>query len=259
MYSGGIDSTAAVISFLRTWSSEELKRVYIMASHHSADEFLELWNVIVDKFKGRILPSFKHVEHYCNLGYVVTGEHGDQVFGSDIIRQIVDKFGNEGIHKPWQDIMPAIYSDNFGPAIVKDFIARYEQTLGACPFPIRSSFDWIWWFNFTNKWQHVKYRLLAHKTWNNPAESFKKIMHFYDTPAWQRWSFDNHDKKIAGTLDTYKLAAKEYIVGCTGFTDYIRKPKVGSLFQIWRSSEVYEAIDTSYQYLTREQALEYVR
>ncbi len=259
MYSGGIDSTSAVLAFLRTWSSEELQRVYILCSHHSATEFPEFWNVIVDKFRGRILPSFRHVEFYCKKGYVVTGEHGDQLFGSDVIRMIYHKFGNEGIHQPWQNIMPSIYTQTFGPDIVPDFIARYEATLSHCPFPLKSSFDWIWWFNFTNKWQHVKYRLLAHDGWENPAKNFKKIKHFYDTPEWQRWSFDNHDKKIAETYQTYKLAAKDYIVGMTGFVDYIKKPKVGSLYQIWYASKFYEAIDTSFNYLTREQAVEYIR
>lgn len=263
MYSGGIDSSSAVIAFLNTWSPEDLKRVHILASHHSAIEFPELWNVVVEKFKGRIFPSFRHPEYYCGRGYLVTGEHGDQLFGSDVIRAIVDLFGDEGIHKPWQEIMPPLYlhkfGKNFGEDNVKIFVERYEQTIGACPFPIRSAFDWIWWFNFTNKWQHVKYRLIAHKPWRDPRESMKKIKHFYDTPEWQRWSFDNHDKKIATTLDSYKLAAKEYIVKNTGFTSYMQKPKVGSLSRIFCSNEIYEAIDTDYQFLTREEVLEYIR
>ena len=167
--------------------------------------------------------------------------------------------GDEGIHKRWQDIMPQVYRKIFNREDVTDFIAMHEPTLSACPFPLRTSFDWIWWFNFTNKWQHVKYRMLAHKPWRNPKESFKKIKHFYDTPTWQRWSFDNHDKKIGAEYHTYKLAAKVYIVESTGFTDYITKPKVGSLFQIWRSSDFHEAIDTDFNYLTRKEAEEFIR
>ena len=259
MYSGGIDSTSAVVAFLRTWSAEELKNVYILASHHSVEEFPQFWNVVVDKFRGRILPSFRHVEYYCNKGYVVTGEHGDQVFGSDVVRSIVNIFGDEGIRRPWQEIMPTVYSRIWGEDITRQFIPRYEQTLSYCPFPIRSSFDWIWWFNFTNKWQHVKFRLMATKPWRNPPESFKKIKHFYDTPAWQRWSFDNHDKKIGKAYSTYKLAAKEYIVGATGFADYFNKPKVGSLNQVWGITEIYEALDSSLNFITRKEAMEYIR
>lgn len=259
MYSGGIDSSSAVIAFMRTWSAQELERVFVVASHHSANEFPSLWNVLVDKFRGRILPSFQHVEHYCDRGIVVTGEHGDQVFGSDVIRTVVSLFGDEGIHMAWQDVMPRVYESTLDMPDVYPFMARYEATLSACPFPIRTAFDWVWWFNFTNKWQHVKYRLLAHRTWRDPVHNFKKILHFYDTPEWQRWSFDNHDKKIADSLSSYKVAAKHYIVATTGFSEYLSKPKVGSLAQIWYKTEMYEAIDTSLNYLNREEALEYVR
>jgi hypothetical protein len=260
MYSGGIDSTSAVVGFLRTWSPEELERVHILASHHSADEFPEFWNVVVDKFKRRILPSFRHIEDYCERGYVVTGEHGDQLFGSDVIKSVVSYSGSEGIHKPWTEIMPPVYQKLFGEKFdVKGFMGIYEQTLSAAPFPIKSSFDWIWWFNFTNKWQHVKYRLLSHKPWRNPKLNFPKIRHFYDTPDWQRWSLDNHDKKIGVIYQSYKLAAKEYIVRCTGFSDYIQKPKVGSLYQLWLNQEFYEAVDENFNYLTRDEAVEFVR
>jgi hypothetical protein len=260
MYSGGIDSSAAVIAFLRTWSPQELERVHILASHHSVEEFPELWNVIVDKFRNRIHPSFQHPEHYCERGYLVTGEHGDQLFGSDVLKHIVQVYEDEGIHKPWQETMPAVYHKIFGKEFdVTQFISRYEPTLSACPFPIKTSFDWVWWFNFTNKWQHVKYRLLGHKTWNTPQKSFERIKHFYDTPAWQRWSLDNHDKKIGASFQSYKLAAKAYIVAATGFSDYVTKPKVGSLFQIWRIVEFYEAIDDSFRYLERAEAVRYVR
>ena len=160
---------------------------------------------------------------------------------------------------PWQKTMPATYALYFRQQIIDGFIDRYAQTLSVCPFPIKTSFDWVWWFNFTNKWQHVKFRILGQKTWQTPAVSFRKVHHFYDTSAWQRWSLDNHDKKIAATLLSYKKAAKEYIVKQTGFSSYMNKPKVGSFSQVWAMHEFYEAITTDYTYLTREQVLEYVR
>ena len=258
IYSGDIDSSSVVLAFLRTWSSDELKRVTILASHHSVDEFPEFWNIIVDKFKDRILPSFKHIEYYCERGVVVIGEHGEQIFGADMLRDIVDIYGNEGIHKPWQEIMPTVYRRILSPKIVDDFIARYEQTLHVCPFPIRTSFDWIWWFNFTNMWQHVKYRPLSLKVWHNPKESFQKIRHFYDTPAWQRWSFANHDRKIGKTYESYKIVAKEYIAKNTGFWKRMDR-QMGNLTQNWYYNETYEAIDTCFNYLTREKVVEYVR
>lgn len=259
MLSGGIDSSSALVAMMSAWPAAELQRLHILASYHTRFEFPELWNLVCDKFKGRIFSSFKHPEYYCNRGHVITGEHGDQIFGSDVIRKVCDVFGDEGIHMPWQKTMRATYALYFPQQIIDGFIDRYAQTLSVCPFPIKTSFDWVWWFNFTNKWQHVKFRILGQKTWQTPAISFRKVHHFYDTPAWQRWSLDNHDKKIAATLLSYKKAAKEYIVKQTGFSSYMNKPKVGSFSQVWAMHEFYEAITTDYTYLTREQVLEYVR
>lgn len=259
MYSGGIDSTTALIAFILSWSNEELKRVYILASKKSVMEFPELWNIISEKFHGRIISSYAHVENFCKNGYVITGEHGDQIFGSDIIKPVVSMFGDEGINLPWKDNMEKVYSHMFGEDFaVKEFIKIHESTIEFCPFPIRTCFDWVWWYNFVNKWQHVKYRLLAYSPWEDQKNNFPNIHHFFDTPEWQSWSLDNHDIKILNTLDTYKYAAKEFIVKHTGFTDYQKKKKVGSLSSLWTNKGFYDAIDTNFNYISKNQALEYI-
>jgi hypothetical protein len=71
-------------------------------------------------------------------------------------------------------------------------------------------------------------------------------MHFFDTPEFQRWSLDNPDKKIKNTLNTYKYTAKEFIVKYTNHTDYLKKPKVGSLQFIWSNFDKNYAIDKDF-------------
>ena len=258
MYSGGVDSTTAVTAFILSWSDEELKRVHILASTQSISEFPEMWDLIVEKFQGRITTSYLHVEKACEDGYVITGEHGDQIFGSDLIKKVVKAYGNEGIHQSWEEKMPAVYDSMFGESVSKKFIEIYRETTVACPFPIKSCFDWAWWFNFTNKWQHVKYRLLSYKQWENPRDTFPKIHHFFDTPDWQRWSLDNHDKKIQDNILSYKMTAKEFIVKHTGYTNYLKKPKKGSLRMLWSNKGFYDAIDDNLNYISADEAMEFV-
>ena len=258
MYSGGVDSTTALVAFLISWSDEELKRVHILASMQSIYEFPEMWTLIVEKFKGRISSSYKHVEKACEDGYVITGEHGDQIFGSDVLKKIVKRYGTEGIHAPWETHMPAVYELAFGKDISEKFIDVYRETTVACPFPIKSCFDWVWWFNFTNKWQHVKYRLLSYKEWNNPRENFSKIHHFFDTPEWQRWSVDNHDKKIENTLVSYKITGKNFIIKHTNYQNYATKRKIGSLRNLWKNKGFYDGIDDNLNYISREHAMEFI-
>ena len=258
MYIGGVDSTTALVAFLISWSDEELKRVHILASMQSIYEFPEMWTLIVEKFKGRISSSYKHVEKACEDGYVITGEHGDQIFGSDVLKKIVKRYGSGGIHSPWETHMPAVYETVFGKDISKKFIDVYRETIVACPFPIKSCFDWVWWFNFTNKWQHVKYRLLSYKEWNNPRENFPKIHHFFDTPEWQRWSVDNHDKKIENTLLSYKITGKNFIIKHTNYQNYSTKRKIGSLRNLWKNKGFYDGIDDNLNYISREHAMEFI-
>ena len=67
----------------------------------------------------------------------------------------------DSIYLDWQKTIPMIYSkllfNNNMEETVK-FIDRYKRTLPYCPFPIKSTYDWVWWFNYTNKIQHVVYR-----------------------------------------------------------------------------------------------------
>jgi len=258
MYSGGVDSTTALTAFIMSWSLEELQRVHILASTLSIKEFPRMWNLIVEKFKGRISTSYAHIEKACQKGHVITGEHGDQIFGSDMIKKVVKFHGEEGIHASWETKMPVIYEDMFGESIAKKFIEVYRETLVASPFPIKSCFDWVWWFNFTNKWQHVKYRLLAYKEWEEPRINFPKVHHFFDTPEWQRWSLDNHDQKIEDSLNTYKIAGKKFIIKNTNYSEYITKGKIGSLKSLWKNKGFYDGIDDNLNFITKEYAMEFI-
>ena len=258
MYSGGIDSTSAVVSFLLSWSLQELKRVYIVTSKEGQDEFPEFWYDLNKVFEGRILNSFEHIENFCKKGYVITGEHGDQIFGSDVIKTSVHHFGYTSMHQSWEKYIPTVYHKMFGTKIAKNMVDVYEPLLDYCPFQLKSTFDWLWWFNFTNKWQHVKYRMLSFSPWEDPKNNFKKIIHFYDSPHWQRWSLDNHDKKMGSTLNEYKVPAKDFIVKYTKYNSYRSKLKLGSLSNVWNQFQCYDAIDTDFNFLTLEQSLQYI-
>jgi hypothetical protein len=258
MYSGGIDSTTALVSMINSWPKEDLKRLHILMSYRSIEEFPDMWKDINKIFKGRIINSLTNTDKFLDDGYIITGELGDQVFGSDVIIPLVDLFGEDAINLPWKNNMNIFYktffNSNFKPK-VDLFVEKYSMTLPYCPFEIKTCFDFVWWFSFTNKWQMVKYRHLAQKRLNNPKESFEKIIHFFDTPKFQRWSLDNHDKKIKNELSTYKYTAKEFIVKYTKHTDYLNKPKIGSLQFIWSNFDKNYAIDENFNEMSYEEVI----
>jgi hypothetical protein len=218
MYSGGIDSTAALIAIMNTWSKKDLERVFILMSYRSIEEFPNMWKDINNIFKGRIINSLVNTNSFLNEGYMITGEFGDQLFGSDIVLPLVGLYGEDGINMPYKNNINYFYKRLFGSTFrpnVDLFVELYSTTLPYCPFEIKTCFDFLWWFNFTNKWQLVKYRMLEQKRFTNPKESFEKIIHFYDTPMFQKWSMDNQHLKIKNNLMSYKFSAKEFIVKYT--------------------------------------------
>ncbi len=259
MWSGGIDSSTTLLSLILNWPKEDLERVHILASYESKVEFPVFWNLLTQMFKNRIHTSYAHPEQYLQNGHIITGEHGDQIFGSDIINIAVKYFGDEAINRPWQEIMPPIYRYMFNFLSAEKFVNRYLPTLSKSLYPIRTTFEWVWWFNFTNKWQHVKHRMLLLKDWENPSITFKKVHHFFDTPKWQKWSMENPDKKIKDTLTSYKWPAKQFIVKEIKDQSYLSKPKLPSLKSVFLNKEFYPALDTDYQPLTFQQGLEYIR
>jgi hypothetical protein len=249
MYSGGIDSSTALVSMINSWPKEDLERLHILMSYRSIEEFPDMWKDINSIFKGRIINSLTNTDKLLDDGYIITGELGDQVFGSDVIIPLVDLYGEDAINMPWKNNINHFYKRFFGATFrpnVDLFVDMYSMTLSHCPFEIKTCFDFVWWFSFTNKWQLVKYRHLAQKRFSNPQDSFSRIMHFFDTPEFQRWSLDNQDKKIKNTLNTYKYTAKEFIVKYTKHTDYLKKPKVGSLQFIWSNFDKNYAIDVDF-------------
>lgn len=255
MWSGGIDSTMVVISFLKTHDYKDLENVSILASSESINEFPEFWNDIVLIFKNRILSSHFHVETYLKKGIVITGEFGDQIMGSDVINTINHRYGEEAIFMPWQAVMPALYNDLFGP---NTMIEKYAPLIDHSLYPITTAYDWCWWFNFTNKWNMVKYRLLQKHGWKDPKNTFKNLHHFFDTIDFQLWSMHNPQYKVGNTHNSYKFLPKNIIVNFTGYTDYLNKPKIGSLYRIWSVKGLNIAVDTEFNFLNMEQTAEYI-
>ena len=62
------------------------------------------------------------------------------------------------------------------PVRVQDLQAYLAPQLAKAPFPIVTLFDFLWWINYSLKWQHVSLRLLhCHETISKKA--VKRLHH----------------------------------------------------------------------------------
>jgi hypothetical protein len=252
MWSGGIDSTALLVAILKNWPGTELDRVTVLCDNHSIKENRNFFKIVVNNFK--ILPSTNNLEQYCKLGYVITGELNDQLFGSDVVGTCVEAFGDTAIQSEWKVVAPKIF-ELLSPQYGAKCYDNYKNIVSESPFELKTTHDFFWFLNFTQKWQNVQLRTLMVTTWTDTKTYFPKLIAFFDTEYFQVWSIHNQDKKIKHTWLSYKYIAKEYIIEYTKDSSFINKPKIPSLPNLFIGTQFHWSIDEDWNYLTKDETM----
>ena len=252
-WSGGIDSSGALIALLETKSNSDV--LNIRYTQDSIDEFPLMWEKLV-KHRNDPLP---HKEMLVDTLFEnhdiikVTGECGDQLFGSDALHANLDKHADD-----WENIFSWSNNNlfNIKSDTPVDTQENYEykknqlakvlfEHVDYSPVEIKTIFDLFWWCNFCFKWQDVDSRMIF--TFSTTAD-WKSTISFFNTEDFQRWSITNHDIKHGGTWETYKQPAKEYINKYIKDETYRKsKTKEPSLIKILAGS-----IDIEYNYEYRQ-------
>lgn len=266
-WSGGIDSTVALVSFLRNALPDDLGRIRIVMTKGSIDEYPEFYDKWV---KGKLNvffmeddPNYKGRQYYIDEEAItVTGEHGDQIFGSDnylvfsdpkplLMHPTLPSFYKmysrlatgdlTGIRSIDYDeclevmVQMALGSKcvNCARAHTEKLLTYVEPLLNAAPFEIVSLADFLWWINFSQKWHYVYYRT-THTNCTPIGVNTDGFRNFFGTDSFQKWAMDesNHRTlKVSGNrVADYKMTAKDYIYLFTKDDAYRQnKIKVGSL------------------------------
>lgn len=214
LWSGGIDSTVALIYLIRNNAD-----LHITLTKKSLKEYQQFYDdFILDKIDHTFLENTTEISEKINGGenqIIVTGEIGDQILGSQNILNHIDSGGLLHTGDPWED-----YVYKYSSISDKEsYIEKIKSQLNKCPFKIVDLFDYYWWVNFTSKWNQVVLRI-AYKS--NKTQDLKnwidKTYHFYATEDFQKWSLteSNHKNlKIRFTNNTsitdYKFYMKELI------------------------------------------------
>jgi len=255
-WSGGIDSSGALIALLETKSESDI--LNIRYTKESIVEFPLMWEKMV-KGRNDPLPDKVMLDEtlFNNHNIIkVTGECGDQCFGSDALHKNLDKHADD-----WESIFTW---GAFGGGISSDmprktpesYKFRMEQLakimfehVDSAPIEIKTIFDLFWWCNFCFKWQDVDIRMIFTFT---ATTEYKSTLSFFNTQDFQRWSIVNHDIKHGGTWETYKQPAKEYINKYIKDENYRKnKTKEPSLIKILQG-----AADEKYDYAYRQKRRE---
>jgi hypothetical protein len=231
LWSGGIDSTVALLSLINELANiDKIDRLKILLSEESIIEYPTFFNDIINKKLNFELIKTAIFDHIKPNETIITGEHGDQLFGSDKLKYPIitgDAF------KPYEDILEFIISrklgtDKFTQPII-DFI---DPVIKQSPLEIISLYDYLWWLNFSLKWQTVSMRLI-HGLERTHNDLENNVFHFFKSNDFQIWSLLNHSIKIKKEWTSYKYIAKEFIYEFHKDDFYLRnKEKEQSLKEV---------------------------
>lgn len=245
MWSGGIDSTNMLVALMRNYSISELKdRVKVILSTEARKENPRFYNDYV-------LPNFEFINSetlpwlFDGSLIIVTGEFNDQLFGSDMMRPFILKYGDEFKSKFNKDTMFNYLSkamdDNGVAGVLCDSILKSSEQAGIV---LEKNSDWFWWLNFCYKWQNVHFRIynIAIGTDHINAEWDKvHVKHFYETEEFQLWSMNNPQVREIVDWKMYKREAKELIFEFDMNERYmLNKIKMPSLFTVFRQRDLNE-------------------
>ncbi len=221
LWSGGIDSTVALVALIQT--AKVTSQFNVFCNLNSINENPALYAMLLQNKKvsfknSSIMPRQTSMQ-------LITGELGDQIFGSDLLFKIVNTLGFSQLHVDFDVVLPKVFKMRCGEELGQTLYERYRPIIEEAPFKLKTAFDFIWWWNLTQKWQSVKFRK------NCLLNSQISTLHFFESDNFQLWSVNNHSRKIKDSVQSYKMPAKEFIFEFDKNSDYLlQKRKYGSPF-----------------------------
>ena len=221
LWSGGIDSTVALIALEQMATPQQKNRLRILLSMDSINEYpLFFRRFILHRLNFQFIrpPVTSHIADDC---LIVTGEHGDQLFGSDKLLPLIE---NGLALEKWELILPIFLHNKLGNAKKADQLVDYLQPLiAAAPQPIVSTFDLFWWLNLTIKWQQVSLRLPVFSFQENVRELSGRYRHYFRYDDYQQWALGRGEERAVERLSDYKLPAKHFIYAYTKDNTYLQQ------------------------------------
>lgn len=253
LFSGGIDSTLITCLLLEHIKPSDKSRIKFFYNDSSIVENKQFLNrYIINNFETGSSWDFENWVSNDNR-CMLTGECADNLFGSLYVKTVIERFNDPLIiNKPYQPVIEKLWKNKLG----KNFDSIYQKFVELslqCPFKISTVHDWFWWLNFTMKWQAVIYRIYSH---TDLSKTKNKIIHFFNSENFQKWSLTNPDLKVKNNWTSYKWIMKDMIYRFDGDDDYrINKVKYPSLPSMVRFKSVTDYIDCDFNSIDKSKLL----
>ncbi|MFZ2886927.1 MAG: hypothetical protein WA021_03855 [Minisyncoccia bacterium] len=254
LYSGGIDSTLLLVSLLKQATPGEKKNITVLLSHESIAENPRFFEEHI-RGKLQVESSVVFANRIGGSDILLSAEHNDLVMGNATLGGFITTYTEKAIHEPYR---PERMIEFFTKVLKGDtasarfYFELFDGLAERAPMPIVSNFDYLWWYNFTQKWQACFcYMLFFTSSQNAPAVTrdylATRFISFYNTDEFQLWAMNSLDKRIRDTWKSYKWVLKDIIYDYTKDAEYRdHKTKVRSLPVVLKQQSIaHRYIDAS--------------
>lgn len=226
MWSGGIDSTTVLSAFIKNSTQEQLSNITVVLTPSSILENFNFYkNFIYEKFECVSYHTIDITNEFLDNNILIHGDPGDCLFGPSL--SMYEPMLQDRSHlKPWKDNLHNIveYIDRKANQnkIPNGFAQWYadkitNNLLETQPPGVESVADWWWWHYYNFKWEFSVWRPffkmrsnLQDPISNTNIESLVTNT-FFNTDAFQQWSYSNLKTHVGSSKQDHKMQAKKYI------------------------------------------------
>lgn len=259
LYSGGVDSTAMLVSLMMSEDLNDLKDRLIVSM--SVDSIQENPNFYYKYIQGnfKTISSLLIKDQFCSKDFIIlTGDLADMTYPYRITQDALRLYGYDMMLDSWRNgnLYNKWWADSKKKTelTARDLLQKdiwwelLSDNANHAPCEVKTNFDLFWWSYFNLQWQNFYFGYTLAKLPNidaNLVDDYYKV--FYAGEHFQKWSmmvgrYEYRD-------DDYKPQAKDFIYRYTKDRDYFsRKGKKVSLPKIMVFSSYYNKnITADYQ------------
>jgi len=250
MWSGGIDSTLVVSSFIKNLSAADLQNVTVVLTLNSIMENYAFYQTQISKKVNCVSwLTVNFTNEFLEKNIVLHGDPGDCLFGPSISmyeslmhdRKHLEPYTNhldyiaKTIEERNKEVVLRFNVSGIGKWYSERITANLQEV---APDGINNVADWWWWHYINFKWQYSLMRPIFRRKTNGSeltATTKENIQSycentFFNTARFQQWSYSNLPYHVGNDRKNHKKQAKDYIYDLDGNDTYrTHKTKIESV------------------------------
>ena len=227
-WSGGIDSTVVVISFLNV--CKDLSQINVVYDKGGINEYPLFYEKYVKDVTQEPVKTWVYENINLDDNIVVTGHPAQflsQSYGGHHLGDLFGELERLGFAKddfktiPWQEVFSSDVTVFGHPMYDEYFIEHITPQVENAPVRIETIGDLWWWLIFSMRWQTENIRpIINNRIQKLDHQKMQNLKPFFSTDEFQKWAMWDYDRNLRKTLPPFKKYLKDIIYDFTDDEDY---------------------------------------